>query len=250
MTTAGSRWIVTPLPRPTATTRLFCVPYAGAGASAFRPLARELPADVELSAIELPGRETRFKELPATNVDKVVAELVAILYPYHLDRPFAFFGHSLGAIIAFELTRVLAAKYAIQPTRLIVSARLAPQVKDMRPAIHLLPEPAFIEALRALGGTPNEMLDDPEMAPLLKVIRADFALNERYSYLPGPALPVPLVVYGGITDPKVTEADLGQWKEQAAGRFSLRMFAGGHFFIHSERQHVLRAISHELNSPR
>jgi medium-chain acyl-[acyl-carrier-protein] hydrolase len=228
--------------------RLFCLPYAGAGASAFRGLSREMPPEIEVTAIELPGRETRFRETPETDLSNVVTELVGALYPCQLDRPFAFFGHSLGAILAFELTRALLSKYGIQPSRLIVSARLAPQVKDPRPAIHLLPEPAFIETLRALGGTREEMLNDPEMAPLLNVIRADFALNERYSYAPGLPLQVPILVLGGTEDPKVTEADLAEWKEQAGGPFSLRMLAGGHFFIHSQLQLLTRMILHDLNA--
>jgi medium-chain acyl-[acyl-carrier-protein] hydrolase len=217
MSSGRDLWVTTPKPNDHARLRLFCFPYAGAGALAFRPWADAFD-DVEVCPIQLPGRETRFREALLTDLDALVSTLTGVLYPYHLERPFAFFGHSLGAILAFELTRSLIENYNLAPAQLFVSGRLAPHEKDPRPLIHTLPDVEFVAMLRSLNGTPDEVLSDPEMRPVLAMLRADLALNEKYVYVHKDPLRVPITAFGGKDDPKVTEQELARWSLQTTGR--------------------------------
>jgi len=244
----ADRWITTFKRNPNARVRLFCFPYAGAGTLPYRPWADALPPEIEVSAIQLPGRETRYREAALTELEPLISTLTGVLYPHRLDRTFAFYGHSLGAIISFELTRNLIKHYNVAPVHLFVSARVAPHVTDLRPPIHLMSDQDFKDKLRGLGGTPLGVLDSPDMAPLLNMLRADFALNETYRYAAGDPLAVAMSVYGGTEDPKVTERELLAWQVHAKSRFDLRMFPGDHFFINSSRPALLRAITRELTS--
>jgi medium-chain acyl-[acyl-carrier-protein] hydrolase len=240
-------WIANFTKNPHARLRLFCFPYAGAGALSFRQWSSGLPLECEVNAIRLAGRETRLLESPITDLPALVSTLTGVLYPYRLDRPFAFFGHSLGALVAFELARNLKHKYEISPIHLFASGRIAPHLEDPRPAIHSLPRREFLDKLRELNGTPDEVLDAPEMAPVLNSLRADFALNETYRYQQGAPLDVPISAFGGIDDTKVSKEELTGWQMHTSKRFKLRMFPGDHFFINSSRTAVLRAIIQELS---
>jgi medium-chain acyl-[acyl-carrier-protein] hydrolase len=246
MMSLADRWITTFRRNPNAQIRLFCFPYAGAGTLPYRPWADALPPEIEVCAIQLPGRESRFREAALTDVEPLISTLTGLLYPHRLDRPFAFYGHSLGALIAFELARNLIKYYNVAPAHLFVSARIAPHLADSRPPIHLLSEAEFKKTLRELGGTPPEVLDNPEMAPVLETLRADFAMNERYHYVIADPLAVAISVYGGVDDCKVSEQELSAWKMHTSARFDLRMFPGDHFFINSSRPALLRTIVREL----
>jgi len=241
-------WITTFKPSPNAPLRLFCLPYAGAGALAYRAWADEMSPEIELCAIQLPGRETRFKESPLTELGPLVSTLSAILYPYRLDRPFAFFGHSLGALIGFELARALAKHYNVVPAHLFMSARIAPHYIDPRPPFHSLPDAEFKAKLRELNGTPEEVLNNPELAPILAMLRADFAMNENYRYPGGEPLDAPITAFGGTDDPKVSKEELSGWKLHTRKQFQLRFFPGDHFFIQSARAAVVRAIAQRLTA--
>jgi medium-chain acyl-[acyl-carrier-protein] hydrolase len=243
-------WVTNIKPNPKARTRLFCFPYAGAGASVFRLWPDAFDPDIEVCPIQLPGRETRFREAPIADCHALVRTLTGVLYPYHLDLPFALFGHSLGAIVAFELARSLVENYGAKPLHLFVSARIAPQERDPRAPIHSLADDDFAEVLRGLNGTPGEVLLNPELRPILEMLRADFALNERYVYTVKPPLPVPISAYGGVRDPKVTEQELARWRAQTSARFDLRMFEGDHFFLNTERRRLTRTIAEELRRTR
>jgi medium-chain acyl-[acyl-carrier-protein] hydrolase len=244
----ASSWVITHRPHPAPSVRLFCFPYAGAGALAFRGWAESLPAEIGVSAIQLPGRETRFWEPPVTDLSVLVDVLVRTLYPYYLLSPFAFFGHSLGALIAFELARELRRLYNVAPVHLFASGRLAPQERDPRPTIYDLPDEEFIAMLRTLDGTPEEIFQAPELlAQLIPVLRADLALNETYAYTTGAPLDTPITALGGDRDPKVSVRDLEAWVHQTSGAFAVRMFDGGHFFIHTARRPVLRVVAQELD---
>ena len=247
MSSARNLWVTRPKPNDKARFRLFCFPYAGAGAQAFRPWIDALD-HVEVCPIQLPGRETRFYEALLTDPDALVATLTGVLYPYYLERPFAFFGHSLGAILAFELARSLIENYSFAPFHLFVSGRVAPQDKDPRPLIHTLPDREFVAMLRSLNGTPDEILNDPGMRPLLAMLRADLALNERYVYVHKDPLAVPITAFGGSIDPKVTEQELARWRLQTTGRFRQVTFRGDHFFINTERPQLLREIAFDIRS--
>lgn len=240
-------WLELPAPNPQARLRLFCFPYAGGGASIYRAWPRHLPPDVEVWAIQLPGRETRLFDTPFTRVDPLVRALHAALQP-HLQRPFAFFGHSLGALLAFECARTLSAAGRV-PAHLFVSGCRAPQLPPIGEPIHALPDRQFVHALRRLQGTPEEVLRNSELMDLLLPrLRADFALAETYAYVPGPALPCPISAYGGIADSEVTQADLAAWRQHTARGFSLHRLPGDHFFIHHNEAQLLHSLSSELMS--
>jgi medium-chain acyl-[acyl-carrier-protein] hydrolase len=241
-------WIRTFKPNPKAKLRLYCFPYAGAGTLVFRRWASELPPEIEVSAVQLPGRETRFKESPLTELPHLVSMLTGIFYPYRLDRSFALFGHSLGALIAFELARNLAKQYKVTPAHLFASARIAPHTRDPRGKIYTLSDSAFKAKLRELNGTPEEVLDNPEMAPILATLRADFALNENYMFAAGEPLDTPISAYGGHDDPRVNEQELSAWEIHTRKAFHLRQFPGDHFFIETARPLVLKTIAQELAS--
>ncbi|HCE70178.1 MAG TPA: putative thioesterase, partial [Ruegeria sp.] len=228
-----TKWLTFPRPNPQAKIRLFCFSYAGGGASTFRPWMQHLAPSIELCAVQLPGRENRLREAPLTRVDPIVDTLKQML-PAYFDKPFALFGHSLGAILAFELARALRNHPEARLAHVFVSARIAPQAIDPEPPIYQLPEAQFLAKLRQLNGTPTMVFENEELLEMLMpILRADFALNETYAYRPEPPLDVPLTVFGGTEDPKVSEAELGEWSAQAGGRFALKMFPGDHFFVSS-----------------
>jgi medium-chain acyl-[acyl-carrier-protein] hydrolase len=161
--------------------------------------------------------------------------------------PFAFFGHSMGALIAFELARELARRGRPGPLHLFVSGRRAPQVPDREEPLHRLPDPEFVVRLRELNGTPEEVLANGElMQLLLPLLRADFAVHETYEYRPGEPLAVPISALGGIADPEVRRDDLEAWRPETRGAFRLRMLPGDHFFLLSARRLVTEAVARDL----
>ena len=240
-------WVTCLGPKPEAKLRLFCFHYAGGGALSFRSWSNSLPPTVEVCAVELPGRGSRLMEPPFTQLEPLIQELTRVLLPY-LDKPFAFFGHSMGAIVSFELARMLRKDYDLSPVHLFVSGRCAPQVPDPDPPIHTLPEPEFLDELRRYNGTPESVLENAELMELiLPTLRADFAVIETYVYTPEPLLDCPITAFGGLEDGKVSYDDLEAWREQTNADFSLQMFPGDHFYIHSAQPLLLQALSRKLH---
>ncbi|HEV2436442.1 MAG TPA: alpha/beta fold hydrolase [Verrucomicrobiae bacterium] len=244
--TAIDSWIAFRKPNPQARLRLICFPYAGMGASIFRTWPDGLPAEVEICPVELPGRGTRLIETPFTQLPPLVQALAQALAPL-LDKPFAFFGHSLGALISFELARQLRRQSGVQPVRLFVSADRAPQIPHRDRPIHALPEEEFLAELRRLNGIPGKVLAEAElMQMLLPVLRADFAVYETYVYSIEPPLTCPISTLGGLQDQRVRRGDLEAWRDQTNGSFSLRMFPGDHFYWNTTQPLLLQALSREL----
>jgi medium-chain acyl-[acyl-carrier-protein] hydrolase len=211
--------------------------------SVFRGWADLLPAGVEVCAVELPGRDTLIKEPPLTSWPVLVRGVREVLTP-HLDGPFVLFGHSLGALLAFELARALRTEGALRPRALVVSGHAAPHVRSRTKAIHHLPGPEFLEGLRALRGTPPEVLDNRELMELLTpALRADFFLDYSYRYSEGEPLAVPIRVFGGGEDTEVNPLQLSAWRRHGSAAFGLHMFPGGHFFLHTARPAVLAELA-------
>jgi surfactin synthase thioesterase subunit len=226
--------------------RLFCFPYGGGGASFFREWYKHLPEQIEICAIQIPGRENRINEAPFRRLSVLVDELAEALRPV-IDLPFAFFGHSMGALISFELIRRLRQCNLPLPLRLFVSGFGAPQLPDTGPPIHQLPKNEFVMAIKHFNGTPEEVWQDEEFVEiLLPLLRADFEICETYDYQPEPPLPIPIVVYGGWQDPKIKREQLEAWAEQTQNTCAVNMFPGDHFFLHSHRERFLVALAQEL----
>jgi medium-chain acyl-[acyl-carrier-protein] hydrolase len=239
-------WAVYPSRSPNARLRLFCFPYAGGGATIFSPWARALPPDVEVVAVQPPGREARITEKPYGDL----AELVAAMHPQllpHFDLPFAFYGHSNGGLMAYELARTLRRTGGPMPRHLFIGGRPAPQLPADEEQIHALPHDEFIAALRRFAGTPEEILQHAEIMELIEpVLRADFSLGETYRWIPEPPLDLPISAYGGQRDEEVAPDEVEAWREQTSGEFRFRMFPGDHFFINGDRALVLQEMTTEL----
>jgi len=239
-------WLLGHRPRPAVRLRLFCLPYAGGGASVFRSWGASLPDRVEVCPIQLPGRENRLLEPPFTRLPALADTLADALHP-HLDLPFAVFGHSMGSLVAFELTRTLRRRQRPLPVSLLVSGRRAPQVPDVDPPIHHLPELEFLEEIRRLNGAPEEVLGNSElMELLLPALRADFEVCETYEYRSEEPLDCPIIAFGGDEDPEVGPEELDAWRRQTSGRFELYMFPGDHFYLFSARDRFMATLAAEV----
>ena len=240
------RWLVAAPSTAQTLLRLFCLPYAGGGASIYRTWPNELPAEIQVYAVQLPGRENRMAEPPYTHVTPLGRVLAEQLEPL-LEMPYALFGHSMGALIAFELTRELRRRRLPLPVHLFVSAHRAPQIPHTKPPIHHLPDAEFVQEIRKLKGTPEDVLVHEELMELmLPRLRADFTLFETYTYEAGEPLAVPLSVYGGIEDEDVRKEWLEAWREQTQRSMNLHLLPGHHFFIQESQQELLEIIAQAL----
>ncbi len=247
-TASAHSWVMRPRPNPEAHLRLFCLPYAGAGASVFRTWPDDLPPEIEVCSIQLPGREDRIREAPLTRFPLLVNALAKAIRSY-LDRPFALFGHSMGALISFELTHLLHQEYRLGPVHLLVSGHRAPQLPLPRSPIHQLPDAALMEKLRQLQGNRDSALQNPELMEIMRpTIRADFAVCETYVYGPKDPLQCPISAFGGVQDAEIHPEELAAWRDHTRSAFTLRMVPGDHFFLHSARPLLLQAIAADLKS--
>jgi medium-chain acyl-[acyl-carrier-protein] hydrolase len=241
-------WIRPYEPRSLARLRMFCLPFAGGGSVAFWSWLRALPADVELCAVCLPGREDRRRERPFDRLEPLVAELAQAMAGW-TDRPFVLYGHSMGGLIGFELARALHAA-GTPPRHLIISARGAPDLPLTVPRLAELPDAQFVAALsQRYNGIPQVILDDPDMlAMFVPVLRADFAVLESYAFRPGPPLGCPITAFGGTRDPLIGAAELVAWQRHTTSRFRHEMIEGDHFFIQGNQARFLSQLSEELHA--
>lgn len=240
-----NEWIVRYRPNDQARMRLFCFPYAGGRASIFRSWVDALPEDIELCGIQLPGREDRLGEQAYTRLTPLVQTLAEAVYPY-LDKPFAFYGHSMGSLISFELARELRRTYDRHPTCLYLAAFRAPHLPNPNIKIYSLPSEVFKVVLRA-DGIPETILQNEElMQVMLPMIRADYEVCDTYEYQEEPPLACPFTLFGGLEDVRISKVDLEAWPVHSLARCSLSMLPGSHLFLHTAQELLLTEISQKL----
>ena len=243
--TAASAWFPTLDFDQRGQLRLFCLPHAGGGTSAYRNWTGALTG-VAITPVLLPGRETRADERPFEDMLDLIAALTSAIRPL-VDSPYAFFGHSMGAGIAFELARSLRRVGAEQPQVLIVSGARAPQLRPNLPPQADPSDEELVGGLRRLDGLPLELLENREALKLaLPVLRADTRLYRNYVYHSEPPLAVPICAYGGASDPNVRAGHLHGWGEQTTASFIRREFAGGHFYLQTDVSALLDALRCDL----
>ena len=244
------RWLL-PEPPADAALRLFCFSHAGAGASVYRPWVAELAASgVAVCPVQLPGRENRFGEQPFRTLPTLMAALTDALAGY-ASVPFALFGHSFGALLAYELVRTWRREAGPTPEHLFVSGRIAPHLRDPRDRLHVLPDRELLGHLRSLGGMPAAVLDNAELMTLqLPLLRADLTVNETYvheaRHAAAPRLSVPISAFGGSEDTKVDAEELRAWGAHTSGTFVARFLLGGHFYLQTCRPRLLECVVADL----
>lgn len=230
--------------------RLFCFPYGGAGAGAFRSWKGVAVGDWQLCLVVPPGREGRFREARYEAVGPLVDALVEAILPL-LDRPFAFFGHSVGALIAFELARRLRRDGRRMPDHLFVSGRAAPQMPRRTTDYHLRSNGDLVEALKAISLGSDRPAPDPAIVAAMEpLLRSDFAITETYAYRSEASLDQPVTAFGARNDPTVGIDEIAAWQVQTTKMFALHLFDdGGHFFIDRYGGAVISYIAAEWKAP-
>lgn len=236
-----SPWVVPWRRSPDAEVTLVAFPYAGGTASMVRPWLDTLPAWSDLLAVQYPGRETRISETPIDRAESLADAIAAELGP-RLRGRVCFFGHSMGALMAFLVAGRLAAQGWAPPAHLIVSGRRAPHLADPFEPAHNLPQAQFLARLHRLDGTPAAVLAHTELVEILMpMLRADFAVNETYRHAHAP-VPCPVTALGGTQDPMATPEELSAWAIHAPAGLSTHLFDGNHFFVRSAQAAVLDRI--------
>jgi medium-chain acyl-[acyl-carrier-protein] hydrolase len=227
--------------------RLILFPYAGSGPATFWKWAAKFPDHIESWIAHYPGRGSRYNEAPAKKMSGLVEGIFQALPPL-LDKPFAFFGHSLGGLVAFELTRSLRQNNLPRPQVLFISACSAPHLPDPHPRIHKLPNPEFVKALQELNGIPEWVANQPELLGILiPTLRADFEVAETYQYNPSEqSLTCPIVAFGGITDPRVSRGQMEGWASHTFSEFKSIYFPGDHFFLNAANDEIIQSIIQEM----
>jgi len=264
----GRRWL--PFKTLTGATpaalSLYCLPHAGGGASAYLPWLSKLPG-VAVLPVQLPGREGRLREPPHKRMAPLIRELAdAVLadgvrewqmVPEHHSplttypqgrRPYAVYGHSLGALVAFELLREFRRRGEPGPVQLFVSGCVAPHTRfDDGPPVRDMAQRELVATLRRLGGTPEWLLSDPSVLEMiLPAIRADFSVKETHRYLPEPPLDVPITALPSTGDPRASQELVARWREQTTEAFELHTLVGGHFAVFEQAALTIKHISEAL----
>ncbi|MFE5792305.1 thioesterase II family protein [Streptomyces sp. NPDC056503] len=239
-------WLVRHHPAPGSDLTLVCFPHAGGSASYFRPLAGALAPRVDVVSLQYPGRQDRRNEPCIESVDGLADAITRALRPL-AGRPLAFFGHSMGAMLAFETARRLAAGQGTEPLGLVLSGRRAPRtVREEN--VHLRDDAGLIAEIQKLNGTdPALLVDEDILRMALPSLRADYTAVETYVYREGPALDCPVRVFTGAADPQVNREEAESWAEHTASTFAVRTFPGGHFYLSEHPGEVIAALVEELD---
>ena len=240
----SSSWFSVPRPQPSGHARLFCIPHAGGGASCYHSWSRALSVEsIEVRSVQLPGRENRLREAPFRSMAPLVIALADHVEPF-LDRPYGFFGHSMGALVAFEWARELRRRGHAGPAFLCASGATAPQVPREDEPLHQLPGDEFVRQVTArYQGIPQQVLKHQELLDLvLPALRADLSVIETYEFRDRTRLPCGISAFAGRDDRHVTPEKLAPWRELSGGRFASQLFAGDHFYLHDRRDELINAI--------
>lgn len=241
--TSANKWLLQGNTQSPSHMRLFCFPHAGGNANNYIHWQKSLSPGIELCVIQLPGRTSRMIESPITNMAALVEAIVEGIGPY-LDKPFAFFGHSMGAVVAYEVSQRLRKLDKPSPIHLFVSSCRGPAMPLKRQPIYNLPFDDLLTALANLNGTPSEALDNKELMAMMEpVIRADFEIIETRSYNEQAALDLPITALGGKQDPSVSTLELQAWKQHTNAGFWLKLFEGDHFYYADQEKALMRQIS-------
>ncbi len=242
-----SPWVMNSFLSPRARCRLFCFPPAGRGGSVFAKWANDFPPEIAVCPVQLPGREDRLRDTPYASIQDLLRAMVPALESL-FDLPYAFFGHSMGALVSFELARELRRQGRQEPVHLFVSARRAPHLLDPYPPIAHLPDGPFMEAVqRRYRGIPEGIIKDAEMREIiLPGLRADFMLIESYSYYSEPPLSCPVTALGGLQDFEIGDEELEAWREHTTSRIRTKLLPGDHFFVVSAADEVIDTIVWDL----
>ncbi|WP_316520025.1 thioesterase II family protein [Kitasatospora brasiliensis] len=244
-TQVDTRWLRRYHPAPAAAPRLVCFPHAGGSAGYFHPVSAAVSPHADVLCVQYPGRQDRRTEPGITSVAELADRLYEVLRPC-ADRPLTFFGHSMGAVLAFEVALRFAKDGLDAPAHLFVSGRRAPSVhRDER--VHLLPDEGMLAELVVLGGTGEQVLADQELRDMiLPPLRSDYTAIETYRGEPGAVLDCPITALTGDADPRVAVDDVRVWESHTRGAFDLKVFPGGHFYLADQAPAVLGLIKAQL----
>lgn len=233
-------------PAGVAAGRLFCFPYAGGSSRMYAGWEESLPDGLQVDGVELPGRGGRFREAPHDRIDTLVADLLPQVREAS-GTPYALFGYSLGALVAYEIARAMEHWYDTPPEHLFVGAFRAPHLRRTAVPDYNLPEPQFRERLKAFNGTPEEvMADESLMELIIPILRADLAVADTYRHDPGPPLSCPITAFAGADDAEADVASIAQWRRHTRATFTLKVLEGDHFFLHQQEGALLREVTRTL----
>ncbi|MER5483572.1 alpha/beta fold hydrolase [Streptomyces sp. NPDC002812] len=247
---ARARWIRSFRPCEDAGVRLLCFPHAGGAAGFYFPLAQALAPDVEVLAVQYPGRQDRLREPGVDDVRVLADGVVAALLPLLDDRPLALFGHSMGATVGYEVARRLEHEAGVRPALLFASGRRAPS-RNREEWAHLKDDAGLAEELRLLGGTGGALLADPDILRMvLPAVRVDYRAIETYRHRPGAELGCPIVVLTGADDPRVTLDEAADWRHHTHAGHTLDVFPGGHFYLNEVMEEIAGLIADRISALR
>jgi surfactin synthase thioesterase subunit len=221
---------------------LFCLPFAGGNKYSYRGYVKHSPPNLNIIPVELPGRGARFKEPLLKDAHAMANDVLKQIEPL-LGEPYAIYGHSMGTLIGYLLTKKIISKLFPKPKFLVFTGSGGPSVRQTEPVRYLLPKDKFIQKVRELGGCPEEILQDENMMIFFEpILRADFQVVETYQYTASPPFDIPINVMIGLGE-KVNYEQAMAWKNESTARVEVRQFPGKHFFIFDYEREITEIIS-------